>query len=131
MCLELRRSEMYKLIVEKALEIVDHHTRLIEYLIEDNMLGLLSKEQLKLLEIREISLENMNLGDLPGKIGDITSLEEIYLNSKFKTLPKSLNRLKNLKKLSILFPPNDYNYLELPQCYRKSHFFRSVRHIFF
>lgn len=114
MCFGYEYSEIYKLIIDKALENVENQRYLLEYIIEDGSLSLISKEQLESLQIKELYLDNSNLRNLPEKLGHLNSLEELVINCKFQTLPKSLNRLPNLKSLSIVFQPNDYDYLELP-----------------
>ncbi len=113
--LDFHNTEIYKLIVQKALENIEQIQYIIQYLIEDGTLSIITKEQLGSLNIKKICLEEKGLGDIPKEIGYISSLEEIYLIScKFKTLPNTLNKLKNLRKLLIMFSSDDYEYLELP-----------------
>jgi Leucine-rich repeat (LRR) protein len=92
--------------------------RIVNTTINSSSTADLSKKNLK--DIPEEVFENKNikvlylygneLDSIPGKIGQLDQLEELYIGKNhLKTLPKEIGQLENLKVLSVQF--NDLAYL--------------------
>ncbi|KKN42221.1 hypothetical protein LCGC14_0715460 [marine sediment metagenome] len=136
--LDYNDSKFYKKIIKKLIEKGDQIENIINFLIEEYNLGILTIEELNSLPIMKLSL-NPSDADIPKEIGYIISLEELQIDSEedfgpipdsiqnlinlkildlgyanyLKTLPKTIVNLRNLKTLIL---PKWNNAFELPEC---------------
>ncbi|MBD3214815.1 MAG: hypothetical protein GF311_19545 [Candidatus Lokiarchaeota archaeon] len=94
-------SEIFKKIATKALEI-EHQDFVIEYLINEGSLNVISKEHLSSLNIKRLSFEGTELPKIPEELSYLESLEELdFYECYIASLPTTLYKLKNFKKLSL------------------------------
>lgn len=99
-------DDIYKNIVLKVLENKKRIKDLINYLINEDRLYILNKEELESLDLKEISFSEEDSGEieeLPEELGDIIALEKIilYYGNRITRLPDSIGNLANLKVLEL------------------------------
>jgi len=103
MFIDYSDSEIYRGIVLRALEDKDNLEDMIYYLIHNNNLKILTKEELESLNIKKLSFDSEDLYTLPDSLGNLKNLEVLdlsyapYLNN----LPKSILQLQNLKTVEL------------------------------
>jgi uncharacterized protein YwqG/Leucine-rich repeat (LRR) protein len=116
MFIDYSDSEIYRGIVLRALEDKDNLEDLIYYLIYNDNLKILTKEELESLNIKQLSFDSgeEELYSLPDSLGNLKNLEVLDLSYApyLSNLPKSILQLKNLKTVIL---PSWGKSFKLPQ----------------
>ncbi len=96
------KSKIYKNIIKKRIEKNGCNDKIINLLIKENNLGILTIEELESLHVKKLSI-TVSYKGFPEEIGYIKSLEhlEVYSGQEFATIPESIHNLINLKILDL------------------------------
>lgn len=80
---------------------------------EEKKFSYIPNEIFKLVNLKELYINSINLKALPKDIGNLINLEELTIGGdcKLKKLPKEIGKLTNLKKLEISYEKSN----ELPK----------------
>ncbi len=98
----MRFHHEYPMVSEKNLVFSEKNKRVIWLRIVDCGLSSLPKAIGDLSSLQFLFLNNNNLTELPGEIGNLTSLEQLHLNNnKLTSLPESIRGLKSLEYLNL------------------------------
>ncbi len=109
-------SEIYRNIVLRAIKDEDKLEDIINHLIFDDTLKILTEEELESIPVKELSFysEEQELYELPDSLGNLKQLEKLDLSyaEHLRNFPRSILQLKNLKIVKL---PSWSRSFKLPQ----------------